>query len=265
MTVVWHVKDLKISHKKPEEITKLAKYLSKISGDKSEQGNSSWVLGDDAQLHSKGESTGVHDPIENIVKDFSEEIASTVTTPAVEHLFQIQDQNKGTCFHHTIAQLLFVSAMARQDIQTSVAFSTTRVKGPDEDDWGKLKMVLKYLNGTKPLKLTIHAWKLDVVKWYVDALCTIHDDCKGHTWAMMTLGKGVVMISLGNRNWMQKAPLRLNSLESMMPWLRSYRQDTLLQHGDIHQRKTLFTKMINIVSLLKKENHPVQKELNTLR
>ena len=41
MTVVWHVKDLKISHKKPEEITKLAKYLSKISGDKSEQGNSS--------------------------------------------------------------------------------------------------------------------------------------------------------------------------------------------------------------------------------
>ena len=118
---------------------------------------------------------------QNIVKDFSEEITSTITTPAVEHLFQIQDQNKGTCFHHTIAQLLFVSAMARQDIQTSVAFSTTRVKGPDEDDWGKLKMVLKYLNGTKPLKLTIHAWKLDVVKWYVDALCTIHDDCKGHT------------------------------------------------------------------------------------
>ena len=33
MTVVWHVDDLKISHKNPEEITKLAKYLSKIYGD----------------------------------------------------------------------------------------------------------------------------------------------------------------------------------------------------------------------------------------
>ena len=30
MTVVWNVDDLKISHKNQEEITKLAKYLSKI-------------------------------------------------------------------------------------------------------------------------------------------------------------------------------------------------------------------------------------------
>ncbi len=31
----------------------------------------------------------------------------------------------------------------------------TRVKSPDEDDWGKLKHVLKYLNGTKYLKLRL--------------------------------------------------------------------------------------------------------------
>jgi hypothetical protein len=29
------------------------------------------------------------------------------------------------------------------------------MKAPDEDDWGKLKRVLKYLNGTKHLKLTL--------------------------------------------------------------------------------------------------------------
>ena len=49
-------------------------------------------------------------------------------------------------FHHTVAQLLFMATRARRDIQTAVAFLTTRVKNPDEDNWGKLKRVLKYLN-----------------------------------------------------------------------------------------------------------------------
>ena len=33
MTVVWNVNDLKVSHKNPWEITKLAKWLSSIYGD----------------------------------------------------------------------------------------------------------------------------------------------------------------------------------------------------------------------------------------
>jgi hypothetical protein len=52
-----------------------------------------------------------------------------------------------------VAQLLFMATRARQDIQIAVAFLTTRVKSPDEDDWEKLKRVLKYLNGTRYLKL----------------------------------------------------------------------------------------------------------------
>jgi hypothetical protein len=36
-----------------------------------------------------------------------------------------------------------MSTRARQDNQTAVAFLTTRVKSPDEDNWGKLKQVLK--------------------------------------------------------------------------------------------------------------------------
>jgi hypothetical protein len=46
-----------------------------------------------------------------------------------------------------------MATRARQDIQTAVVFFTTRVKSPDEDGWGKLKRVLKYLNGTRYLKL----------------------------------------------------------------------------------------------------------------
>lgn len=95
-------------------------------------------------------------------------------------------------FHHTVAQLLFMSARARRDIQTAVAFLTTRVKSPDEDDWGKLKRVLKYLNGTKYLKLTLSVDSLGMLKWYVDGSHNVHHDSKGQGGAVFTVGKGAV-------------------------------------------------------------------------
>ena len=39
-----------------------------------------------------------------------------------------------------------------------------------------------------PLILEIN--NLNIVKWWVDASYAIHPDCKGHTEAMMSLGKG---------------------------------------------------------------------------
>ena len=77
--------------------------------------------------------------------------------------------------------MLFMATRVRQDIQTAVAFLTTRVKSPDEDDWGKLKRVLKYLNGTKYLKLRLTVDNLAVLKWW---------DCKGHGGVMFSLGQG---------------------------------------------------------------------------
>jgi len=96
-------------------------------------------------------------------------------------------------FHHTVAQLLFLSGRARPDIKTAVAFLTTRVKEPDEDDWGKLKRVLKYLKGTRHMKLRLTVDNMHTLRWWVDASYGVHWDCKGHTGMMMSLGKGAVM------------------------------------------------------------------------
>ena len=71
-----------------------------------------------------------------------------------------------------------------------MAFLTTRVKSPDEDDWGKLKCVLKYFDGTKCLKLRLTVGSLAVLKWYVDGSQNVHWDCKGHGGAMFSLGRG---------------------------------------------------------------------------
>jgi hypothetical protein len=71
-----------------------------------------------------------------------------------------------------------------------VAFLTTKVKCPDKDNRGKLKQVLKYLNGTKYLRLNLSVDDLSLLKWYVDASHNVHWDCRGYGGAMFTLGKG---------------------------------------------------------------------------
>jgi hypothetical protein len=111
----------------------------------------------------------------------------------VEKQGKFLSEEQARYFHHAVAQLLFISTRARRDIQTAVAFLTTRVKRPDEDDWGKLKRVLQYLFGTKHMKLTLTIDDLSQVKWWVDASYNTHEDCKGQTGAMMSLGKGAVV------------------------------------------------------------------------
>jgi hypothetical protein len=64
------------------------------------------------------------------------------------------------------------------------------VKSPDEDDWGKLNCVLKYLNGTKYFKLRLTVDNLAVLKWYVDGSHNVHWDCKGHRGGVFSLGRG---------------------------------------------------------------------------
>jgi hypothetical protein len=69
----------------------------------------------------------------------------------------------------------------------------TRVKSPDEDDWEKLKRVLKYLDGTKYLKLRLSVENMGMLKWYVDWSHNVHPDCRGHGGALFSMGKGATM------------------------------------------------------------------------
>ena len=78
-------------------------------------------------------------------------------------------------------------------MQPVVSFLTKRVRAPDEDDWGKLKNCLKYLIGTLHMKLYLTADSLSIIHWWVDAAYGVHWDCKGHTGAMMSMGKGAIL------------------------------------------------------------------------
>ncbi len=140
--------------------------------------------------------------MQKVFNDFPEKIMGVQSTPAGDRLFQVRPPAKATylpeerakAFHHTTAQLLFLSRV-RRDIQTTVAFLTTCVKHPDNDDWGKLKRVLKYLHTTRLLCLKLFAASLSNIIWYVDASHQLHDDCKGHTGSILTFGHGATTSS----------------------------------------------------------------------
>ena len=71
---------------------------------------------------------------------------------------------------------------------------------PDEDDWGKLKRVPKYLYGTKHLKLCLTADNLENITWWVDASYAVHWDSRSHAGMVMSLGLVAVM----SGSWRQK-------------------------------------------------------------
>jgi hypothetical protein len=141
-----------------------------------------------------------------VIAGFPEEIVGKAATPAGDHLFKVRDEGwklndeQVDAFHHTVYQLLFAANRAQRDIQTAVSFLTTRVQAPDEDDWGKLKRVLKkYLNRTGYLKLTLNANQLKfAVPWYVDKSHQIHEDCCSQTGSLVTFGQGAVASSSNN-------------------------------------------------------------------
>lgn len=210
MTVTWHVDDLKVSHKDPFEITMFAEYLAGIYGDKLtvHRGKIHDYLGMDLDFSKKGAvRVSMIKYLHKILEGFPEAISGTAATPAGENLFKVRDETdrkllpeeQAQHFHRTVAQLLFLSCRARRDIQTAVAFLTTRVKEPDEDDWKKLIRVLKYLNGTKYMKLTLTVDSLNIIRWWVDSSYMTHEDCKGHNGGMMTLGRGAVVSMSGKQ------------------------------------------------------------------
>jgi hypothetical protein len=114
--------------------------------------------------------------ITKIIGAFPEKITGIASSLAADYLFTSVlhlMQNFYLSFKLvctiTPCHNFFFRSCVRCDIQTTVAFLTTHVKAPDEDDSSKLKWVLKYLSSTRHLCLTLFADNLTDIKWYVDA------------------------------------------------------------------------------------------------
>ena len=123
MTVVWHVDNLKISHRDPWEVTKMVIFLSKIYGDvKIQWGKKLDYLGMQLDYTTPGKVKISMVPyVQNIIKGFLEQFMSTANMLAAEYLFEVWEDTKPIKlsetqtidFHHNVAKLSFTCNRAR--------------------------------------------------------------------------------------------------------------------------------------------------------
>jgi hypothetical protein len=80
----------------------------------------------------------------------------------------------------------------RPDIHTAVAFLSTRVRKPDQDDYKKFGRVMKYLQQTTGLTMTVETQDITSIKWWIDALYATHPDMHSHTGGVLIIGRGAL-------------------------------------------------------------------------
>jgi hypothetical protein len=209
LTVVWHVDDLKVSHPKPSVLTRMTEWLKSTYERLFDDGSGRMTISRgkiydylgmtlDSTVAREVKITMI-DYVEDMLLLFSDhdKSGSTAKTPAAEHLFRVNGastsltQEAATIFHNFVAKCLFLTKRARPDISTAVAFLTTRVKGPDEDDWKKLVRMIRYLRGTTQLPLILRADSVPVPKWWAHGSHATHPNMRGHTGGCMSLGDGM--------------------------------------------------------------------------
>ena len=195
-TITWHVDDLKISHVEEHVVRSIIQKIKKEFGQHADLsmhiGKRHDYLGMILDFSSPGVlEVDMSDYIQVILQDTPTKLRGTSMVLAAKHLFttrpdapKISPQEQ-EIFHHLTMQLMYLSQRGRPDIQTAVAFLSSRVANPDHDDYMKLGKVIKYLENT------IHLTS-NLLQWWVDAAYANHPDMKGHTGATFTMGHGSI-------------------------------------------------------------------------
>jgi hypothetical protein len=204
-TVTWHVDDLKSSHVDSTVNDEFFKWLEKMYGDsklapvKATRGKIHDYLAIKLDYSTANKlKVDMTDYVKGMVTEFPEELSKS-NYPWNQNLFQIDNKckllnkEKSEIFHTFVAKGLFVCKRARPDIQPAIAFLSTRVKAPDEQDWCKLVKMMNYLNNSKEDVLTLECDELCNITWHLDASFAVHNDKRSHTGATMSLGGGAII------------------------------------------------------------------------
>ena len=168
MTVSWHVDDLKASHLDPKQMDGFVQWVKdtygKIGEVKVTRGKVHEYLGMKLDYTVPGQVTiDMIDYVESMVDNFpADELGgSAVASPWNEHLFKVQDKSpklekeQAELLHTVTAQGLFLCKRARPDVSPAIAYLTTQVRGPNQDDWSKLVRMMKFLKQTAKDCLTL--------------------------------------------------------------------------------------------------------------
>lgn len=177
----------------------------------------------------------VHIRMDGYIEDFLQDygVTGVAATPAASDLFEVDlnaeelDMETSDIFHSRVAKILYLAKRSRPDLITTTSFLATRVQSPTTQDMNKLQRLLKYINGTRDLWLTLEAdddWGLFA---YIDASYGTHPDGKSHSGICMLLGKGCLYVQSTKQKLVSKSSTEAEIIAvsdglSEVLWVRNF-------------------------------------------
>jgi len=257
LTIVFHVDDCKLSHVESKVLDDTIEWLRQDYESIFEDGSGKMkvsrglkhkYLGMDLDYSTKGQcKITMFSYVDEILEAWKKAEHSTdddgfktvgskrktKSSAAPENLFVIDEDCKklntvkAKAFHNIVAKALYVMKRARPDISVAIAFLTTRVRSPDEQDWEKLSHLMQYLRGTKDLPLLLGADGTGIVKWFVDASFAVHPNMRSHTGGAITLGRGCPIVTstkqkLNTRSSTESELVGVDDLMTSILWTRNF-------------------------------------------
>ena len=98
-----------------------------------------------------------------------------------------------------IAKGIFIGNQSRPDILPTISVLSGRVQSPNQDDWEKGERLIKYLQGTMDMHLTLKYDGVALANWFDDAAFAVHEDFKSQSGGVLFLGKGGRGIASGSQ------------------------------------------------------------------
>ena len=238
-TIGWHVDDLKISHVDKDVVEEIIMALDNKYGKEIpitvHRGPIQEYLGMTIDYTVKGKvSFSMSQYIEDLLLECPESIMKgTSATPAANHLFQTNENAEklgatdAMLYHHLVTKLLYLGKRIRPDLLTAISFLCTRIQNPDVDDFKKLGRCLHYLRDSKHLMLTLEADDMTEIQWWVDASFATHPNCRSHTGATLSFGKGSIYSmsskqKLNTRSSTKAKLVGINDVLSMILWTQLF-------------------------------------------
>jgi hypothetical protein len=169
LMVSWHVDDLKISHRQEKVVSNFICWIKeqygKIGEVKVTRGKVHEYLGMKLRYNIPGQAyIDMVDYVKHMLEGFpKDQVEKSSKSPWNDNVFKVDEKSialndsERELFHTVVAQGLFLCKRARPDIAPAIAFLTTRVQHPTQEDWMKLVKMMRYLKGTAEDLLTLKA------------------------------------------------------------------------------------------------------------
>ena len=116
------------------------------------------------------------------LEDFCETMKGNVVNPTTSQIFIITSEahKKQERYHSIIAKRSWIMKHSFPDLEIAVSFIYAMVQCPTKEYWGKLRIVLNYLNATKYDKRIIRSDNLLQIDTWIYAYHTVYISTQGY-------------------------------------------------------------------------------------